>query len=310
MFVPFKTPVDYFVEVLKNNNNNIDCFKELLEQKKLNQPHWSSYDNDLHIYPYNKAIPAILSVGCPNQCPFCPTAQTHKGKIVFGNPEIIIPQYKDENLHFMDENFFYNDMHRILPLLKRQRITWLAMSDYKSTMEVLEEFGEDYLYECGLRIVEVGLENIALYKKVENYIPTKKIVICYLNMTCFPGETKESIAENREWMKSVSLKNPIHFNNGVWYACGQFLHPYKKTLETMGKVDGLLARTRPSWIPNSLLEQDYCIVNLETANFYSQLVYGQKMYAPKMCGNIGDFINARQRRATWMLSGLRVGAIK
>jgi len=303
--VPFKTPVDYFAEVLNSNYNNINDFGELLKQKK----GWEGYDCDLHIYPFIAAQPTMLSVGCPNRCPFCPSALVHKGRIEFGDADYILSSYVGKVLHFMDENFFYNDMKKVLPLLKKYDIIWLAMSDYESVMRVLEEFGEEYLYDCGLRIIEVGLENVVLYKKVKKKIPTKKVVIYYLNMTCLPGETKESIMENTEWMKNVSLKRPIHYNNAVGYACGQFFYPYQ--LIAGGKyVDGKLARTRPTWIPNTLLTQHYEIISLERANYYSQLVYGMKIYCPEMSGNIGNFIRNNQRRATWILSGIRIGAIK
>jgi len=302
--VPFETPVDYFREILDSDYGAINDFGELHEQKG-----WEGFDCDLHIYPYTKAQPAMLSVGCPNQCPFCPSAQVHKGRIEFGDAEYILSSYIGKILHFMDENFFYNDMKKVLPLLMKYEITWLAMSDYKSTMAVLEEFGEDYLYKCGLRIIEVGLENVVLYKKVKEKIPVKRIAIYYLNMTCLSGETKESIVENAKWMKSVSLKRPIHFNNAVWYACGQFFYPYQP-VDGGIYLDGELARVRPTWIPNTLLAQDYEIISLEKANYYSQLVYGIKIYCPGMLGNIGEFIGKNQRRATWMLSGLRVGAIK
>jgi len=302
--VPFKTPVDYFTEILDGNYDNINDFKELFERKK----GWEGYDCDLHVYPFTAAQPAMLSTGCPNQCPFCPSAQVHKGIIEFGDADYILSQYISKTLHFMDENFFYNDMKKVLPLLKKYEITWLAMSDYKSTKKVIEEFGEKYLYDCGLRVIEMGLENVVLYRKVKEKIPTKKAVIYYLNMTCLPGETKESIIENAKWMKDVSLKRPIHFNNAVWYACGQFFYPYKH-MDGGRYLDGRLARTRPTWIPNTLLIQDYKIIDLEKANYYSQLVYDMKIYRPEMLGNMGDFIGKNQRRAAWLLSGIRVGAI-
>ena len=307
--VPFKTPVDYFNEILGGNYDNINHFEKLLEAKQSYLSEWETYDCDLHIYPYVKAQPALLSVGCPNQCPFCPTALTHKGRIHFGDSEIILPSYKDKHLHFMDENFFYNDMKKVLILLRKYNITWLAMSDYKSTKRVFEEFGEQYLFECGLRIIEMGLENVVLYMKVQKKIPTKLISIYYLNMTCLPGETKSSIIENAKWMRSVSLKRPIHFNNGVWYACGQFFYPYQP-VEKGRHLIGDVARVRPTWIPDTLLTQNYEIINLEKANYLNQLAYGIKVYHPKRYGNIGDFIGENQKRATWILGGLRVGAIK
>jgi len=302
--VPFKTPVDYFTEILGSDYDAIDWFQTLLEEKR-----WKGYDCDLHVYPYTLAQPAMLSTGCPNQCPFCPSAQVHKGKIKFGNFDFILSQYKNKTLHFIDENFFYNKMGNILPLLKKYEITWLVMSDYKSTKEVFETFGEEFLFECGLRVVEMGLENVALYKKVQEKIPARKISIYYLNMTCLSGETKESIVENTKWMKTVSLRRPIHFNNGVWYACGQFFHPYQP-IDGGRWLKGKLARVKPTWIPNTLLEQNYEIVDLESANYYSQLVYGIKIYNPKPYGSIGEFIGTNQQRAAWLLNGLRVEAIK
>jgi len=302
--VPFKTPADYFTKVLEGCYDTIDFFKE--RHEKIG---WKEYDCDLHIYPHTLAQPAVLSVGCPNQCPFCPSAAIHKGKIHFGNPEIILPKYANTSVHFMDENFFYNDMKVILPLLKKRGMIWLAMSDYKSTVKVLEEFGEDLLYECGLRVVEVGLENVVHFKKVKEAIPTEKIEIYYLNMTCLPGETKESIRENAKWMYYHSLEKPIHFNNGLWYACGQFFHPYQPRKD--GRyLDGGLARVRPSWIPNTLLNQDYEIKELDRANLCGQLVYGRKIYNPKLSGSIGEFIGTDQELAAWLLTGIRVGAIK
>ena len=129
-------------------------------------------------------------------------------------------------------------------------------------------------------------------------------------MTCLPGETKESIIENTKWMKAGnSLKNPIHFNNGLWYACGQFFHPYNKHKTGGVYLDGKLARVRPTWIPNSLGLQDYKIIDLERTNLYTQLVYGMKIYNPKMADNILKFINNDQDRAAWLLTGIRCGGI-
>ena len=303
--VPFKTPVDYFKQVLDGKYENVNIFKRLLEDKG-----WEGYDNDLHVYPFNKAVPGMLSVGCPNSCPFCPTALTHKRNIYFGDPNFIIPQYANMKVHFMDENFFSNDMKVVLPLLKEHNVEWLAMSDYRSTVRALKIHGEKYLYKCGLRVIEMGLENVVLYRKAQAPIETKDIVIYYLNMTCLPGETKYSIKQNAEWMKKNSLARPIHFNNSLWYAPGQFYHPYENKGAKDGQwLDGAYARTRPSWMPISLLREEYRIVDLELANYYGQMVYGNKIYTPKKAGTIGHFIQGCQQRAAWLLTGIRCGAI-
>jgi hypothetical protein len=211
----------------------------------------------------------------------------------------------------MDENFFHhNEMGLVLALLQRYKVTWLAMSDYASTKKMLDIYGEDELYDCGLRTVEIGLENVVLCKKVKNKLLTKKIAIYYLNLTCLPGETKESIAENRDWMIGASLRHPIHFNNGVWYACGQFYYPYVKEEAPGRMLEGSIARTLPTWIPKTLLRQSYEIIDLEKANYYGQMVFGIKLYRPKMKGTIGEFVKLNQRRAAWLLTGIRCGAIE
>lgn len=312
--IPFKTPVDYFDEILGGDYNAINKFKQLLDKK----PDWlEKYDNDLHIYPYTAAVPGLLSVGCPNKCSFCPTAARHMGRIHFANAEHVIPQYAGQNVHFMDENFFANDMSIVLPLLQKHNVTWCAMSDYRRTVETFEQYGEDKLAASGCRLVEVGLENVALCNKVKNLpdLPNRRIRIYYLNMTCLPGETKETIQENARWMKQGehSLAHPIHHNNGLWYACGQFYFPYDQNpsdgywISTKECVR--YARVHPTWIPNTLLDQTFTICNLEQANYYGQLVYGIKQYRPPLHGSIREFIGDSAQRTVWLLTGIRCGAI-
>lgn len=306
--VPFKTPLDYFNDVLGGDYNKIDKFKSLLESKE----GWGRYDSDLHIYPYNKAVPGLLSVGCNNKCPFCPTAKTHKGKIHYGNPTVIIPQYENKVVHWMDENLFrHRDLADVLLLCKQNRVTWSAMADYKAVIEAIEIYGEDHLFDCGCRLIEVGLENVALYRKVAKPIRTFRIAIYYLNMTCLPGETKETIADNTDWMLGNSLRHPIHYNNGMWYACGQFYYPYGPPRKD-GRMlaEATVARTLPTWIPKSLLRESYKITDLEKANHYNQLIYGRKMYRPKMRGKINSFIGESQKRAAWLLTAIRCGAVE
>jgi hypothetical protein len=304
MIVPFKTPLDYYLEAMGGNPENIDKFPII--QKTLG---WEEYDNDLHIYPYTNAKSAVLSMGCSNRCFFCPTAEHFKGKIVFGNPEIILPYYEGQNVHFMDEDFFHNDLKIVLPLLKKYHITWLAMTTYQNMVKVLAEFGEDYLYDCGLRCVELGLENVVLMKKAGDTLVCKKIAVYYLNMTCLPKETKESIQANAEWMKTRSLEHPIHFNNGVWYAPGQFYYPYGEERTDGIMTDAKKARTRPTFLPDSLIHQTYNIIDMEKVNYYGQLVYGLKMYPEETAGLLADFIGKDYKKACWAITGIRVGGI-
>jgi len=212
---------------------------------------WRHMDCDLHIYPYDHAQPALLSMGCFNRCSFCPTAKHFQGNVYFGDPEIILPYYGGATVHFMDEDFFRNDMAVVLPLLDKLGIIWTAMSTFDSFAEVLSKYGDGMLYHYGLRCVEIGLENVDLMMKVKHDITTKMVEVYYLNMTCLPGETKQTIRNNREWMKDRSLKRPIHFNNGLWYAPGQFYYPYD-TVRTDGiMLPSKYARTRPTYIPDT-----------------------------------------------------------
>ena len=302
--VPFKTPSDYFQEALGGKVENINKFPEI--QKTLG---WEKHDCDLHIYPYIHAKSAILSMGCKNRCFFCPTAKFFKGKVFFGDPNIILPYYEGQNVHFMDEDFFANDLDIVLPLLKKYHITWLAMAHFHNIQRVYAKYGEDYLYDCGLRIIETGLENVALMFKAKGELISKKIEIYYLNMTCLPGETKETIQENALFMKDKSLKRPIHFNNSLWYAPGQFYYPYDEVRDDGVLLNPPFARTRPTYIPDTLLNQNYDIVDIEKVNYYCQLVYGLKMYPKEISGSIREFIGDDYGKAMWMIMGVRAGGI-
>jgi len=300
--VPFKTPLAYFLEGMKGDPRNINRFPEI--QKTLG---WDKYDCDLHIYPYVHAKAAILSAGCKNKCYFCPTAKHFKGEVYYGDPEKILPHYAGQCVHFMDENFFLNDMIKILPMLKRLNITWSCMATYSAVKERFGLLGEGMFYRSGLRLVEIGFES-SLMLKVKKPIPHNEVELYYLNVTFLPNETKASMRETARMMKAISLERPIHHNNGLWYAPGQFYYPYEER-----RLDGIMlispyARTVPTYVPYSFLGEDYKIVDLEKANYYGQLVYGLKYYPP-LSGNIREFISGDYRKAMWIATGIRSGGI-
>lgn len=306
--IPFWISSDYYEKVLDNNPQNINLFPDL--QKNI--PEINKDHSDLHIYPYIKATPAILSMGCNNQCSFCPTAHIFKGKIYYGDYEKILLNYINQNVHFLDENFFHNDMKSLLPLLKKYNIKWLAMAHFEDVMKVYEEFGEDYLYDCGLRVIEIGLENIALMRKVTgDGVPNCKIEIYYLNLSLLPGETKESIRETAEWMKRHNLRNPIYYNNALWYSPGQYYFPYKKE-----EKEGILLKTKyariiPTYVPNSLLDQTVTVINIELVNRYMYFMYTfRHIFEPKYSTfKVRDFVGDDYRKVMWIVVGIRIGAI-
>lgn len=303
--MPFKTPVDYWTEVMGRDKNNFDRFVSLIP---LDWKH-NRFDTDLHIYPYTEATPGALSMGCNNRCQFCPTNEEHQGNIVFSNYETAIIQYKNLNVHFMDENFFKNDLDIVLPLLKKYNVRWLCMSHYVDVLRVFEKYGEQYLYDCGLRVIEIGLENVVFYKKVKKPIEASLIKIAYLNMTFFEGETKETILENAEFMKICELKNPLYFTNYLHYTPGQFLYPYNSEYKNGIMLDSEYIRTQPTYIPNSFLSQTFDIIDLEKVNFFNRLVYGHTFYPSKMQHNVLEYCQNDYRKYQWVCVGIRCGGI-
>lgn len=306
--IPFWISSDYFVNILDNDPQKINCFPQLQKlYPEINRDH-----SDLHIYPYTDAIPAILSMGCNNQCSFCPTGKAFHGRIYYGDYDLILSNYKNQNVHFLDENFFRNDMKTVLPLLKKYNVTWLAMGHYEDVMNAYEEFGEKYLYECGLRVIEIGLENIALMRKVQgDGIPNSLIEIYYLNLSLLPGENVATIKETANWMKTHSLRNPIHHFNGVWYAPGQYYFPYDNVVKNGIMLKTNLARVVPTYVPYSFLNDTVTISNVELVNKYAFfLATKDHMFYPKhKTFTISDFVEQDYRKIMWTIIGIRVGAI-
>lgn len=292
--VPFKTPVDYYRVALQEGKIPFeDLFEVIMENEEFRRS-----DRDLHVYPYTHAVPAMLSAGCRQKCPFCPTAEFFKGTRVHGDYNAILDKYKAAGItaiHFMDEDFFDEDDERIdgiLAKLKDTGIVWLCMSAYKNIKKVVLRHGWEYLKACGAVCIETGLENVALYKKVGSFpLTNPHVQILYLNMSFLPGETINTMQANSHWMSQEgrSLENAIHEGNGIWYAPGQYYHPYGK--EEEGKMTSSpVARTMPSFVPQSLLDCDFEITDLESANFYSKLVNGFKMFPKEKVYNVDEFI--------------------
>lgn len=303
--IPFKTPVEYWTDVLNRDVRNFDKFVSLIPDDYIQK----KYDADLHIYPYTNAIPGVMSTGCNNRCKFCPTEREHKGRIYFSNYETSVLQYQNKVVHFMDENFFRNDLDVLLPLLKKYNIIWLCMSHYDDVLVVMDKYGEDYLYDCGLRVIEIGLENVVFYRKVKSPVKTNKINIAYLNMTFFEGETKETILENAEFMKQCELKKPIHFTNYLHYTPGQFLFPYNGEFKNGILLDTEYARTCPTYVPYSFLNQDITVQDLEKTNFYNRLVYKQTFFPTNRSFNIYEFCGTDHRKYQWVCVGIRCGGL-
>jgi hypothetical protein len=315
----FKTPLMYFRDCLGGDSKRIIEFSDI--QKR--DPQWVYSDSDLHVYPYTFARPAMLSAGCENKCKWCPTAQYYGGNKYFADHEQVLSQYAGECVHFMDEDFFDNpNIDDILKLTKELDIKFLAMTTYTKLEQMVDTYGEQGLADCGLRVAEVGLENVALYKKVKDKIlnPNKHFEVMFLNLTFLDGECKETIKQNAEWMKSRSIEHPIHFSNGVWFAPGQYLYNYGThwDLPQRNRLDAPVSRSIPTYVPDSFLNEDFKVDNLEIVNHFSRLVADVKMYPSRDSYNVEEFISATEpklskedyKRVIWLAVGIRVGGIK
>jgi len=301
---------NHYKEVLQMGKIPIENYCE--EIKKY--PEYAKHHSDLHIYPYINSNQTFLSCGCKRKCQFCLTAEIFKGKRIEGDEKIIIPKYKRQSVHFMDEDFFlHSRLGEVLKLLKEHKVEWLAMATYTSTLKAIKKFGAKYLSECGCRVIEVGLENVIHCMKVgEEPISNPYIQICYLNMSFFPGETKHSLKANAEWLRTRSLQRPIHHNMGLWYSPGKF---YYKNDEKDGRfTSSKRGAETPTYIPNSFLKQSAQIINLEHINFYSRLVMKCKYFPKKETFLIEDFIFGDEfgedwSKAYWLAIGIACGGI-
>jgi len=317
--IPFKTPPDYFREILNSKYSNINSFFELYQN-------FDNYgdDTDLHIYPYVTAQPGLLSVGCDKKCSFCPTFKLHKGNITNGDIDIIIPKYKDMSIHWMDENFFANDMTKILPLLKQYNIKSLVMSTASTINEVFDKFGEQYLYDCGIVAIETGLENVTLYNKVKLLtINPKLITMLYLNMSLFPKETKETLQANSQYMMDKTPNNLIHHYNFNWYSPGQYFYDYGVPTKDMISIEGNIARVLPTNLPTSLSNQSIQFTNIKLSNYYNRLI-NKISISPdlRFDGSIIEFVKldvynilnntllTEQEKLAYVVTGIRSLTIK
>ena len=235
-------------------------------------------DGDPHIRGWSRdrrIMPVFLSVGCKRGCPYCyvshsnyPYGQDSRRHV----SEII--QYcadREWDVHFCDEDFAANpEIATVLKSLAGKGVQYLCLASSTSLARLLEEYGEDYLYETGMRVVEIGYEtaDAKVLKKaqdIERVAAMKKVNPFWLTVTFMPGETVQSLRATGEFLREQGYQlgelTPRMQTNSTAGGLGQFFHAYHGTpwyweSLTAGEVlTETPTRLWPSFVPDSFLDQ-------------------------------------------------------
>jgi len=266
-------------------------------------------DCDMHLKHLDKdekVYPLFTSYGCPNGCAFCPsTTNCGKRRIelplkdVF-NMLIMCTKQEIKNIHFTDEDFFYDiDRAReILLYLNGKEMHLIALGSSDKVLAFIDKYGVDIIKNAGLEIIEIGFEsgdakvsqsmgqgkdlddceNLAA---IQHMLPFK---IFWLLLTFFPGETIKSLNKTGEFM----LENGFEMEevvgrlrtNGTKGGLGQFFQRYEGTsIDNAANKKGMTLTERPirlvpSYLPHSFLESvitEYSPNLLESAFPYLNL---------------------------------------
>jgi len=244
-------------------------------------------DSDMHVKKYKgSAWPLFTTYGCVNHCLFCPVAANCQGERV----EIsLIDTYNlldmceekgYKNIHFADEDFFYdiNRAYKILKYTEGKGFQYIALGTAGKVLEFIEEFGAHTLFDTGMKVIEVGLESASkklntsmgkvakggknryetLAEKAKGFVD-----IFWLTMTFFPGETVQSLKETGDFLSKYGynygeLYQRIQTNSSIG-GLGQFFLPYVGTaaipLAAVGLIfpENQFSRLEPNIIPLSFL---------------------------------------------------------
>jgi radical SAM superfamily enzyme YgiQ (UPF0313 family) len=241
-------------------------------------------DCDMHLRKYEGQVyPLFTSYGCPNGCAFCPVGVNCNRKRIelpVWNVKKVLDICEKQgykNIHFTDEDFFF-DSSRALDILQYTQgkgFNYIALGSVRTVTKFIERYGVDILNQCGMRLIEVGLESAdpELNKKMgkpglDKYSflaeQTKgKVDIFWLTMTFFPGETIGSLRATGSFLEQYGfaiheLYGRVQTNSTIG-GLGQFFQPYvgaagADRLEEKGIIlSERPIRLLPSFVPFSFL---------------------------------------------------------
>lgn len=249
-------------------------------------------DCDMHLNKYQGQVyPLFTSYGCPRGCAFCPSTVNCGRKriaIEIEKVEEILGQMHDQdrrNIHFTDEDFFYNTGRAGIILAEAARLGGFQFIALGSVGKVFR-FQNEYpglLTKAGVKLIEVGLESAdpVLGKKMGKegmdafvkLAEKKEVDIFWLTLTFFPGETITTLNATGEFLRQYGFKREELYGriktNGTEGGLGQFFQPYHGTvgyegIEKKGRVlTPRPVRLLPSFIPYSFLHSKVNKVNGE-----------------------------------------------
>ena len=244
-------------------------------------------DSDMHTNKYGGLVyPLFTSYGCTNKCKFCPVAANCKGErqAIPLNMVFSILDYCEEkgykNIHFMDEDFFY-DIDRsavILEYTKGKGFQYISLGTAGRVLEFVKAYGAQYLKDRDMKVIEIGLESAdqdlnkqmgkvarggrnryeTLAEMAKGYFD-----IFWLTMTFFPGETISSLRQTGKFLEKYGYKygemyKRIQTNSSVG-GLGQFFQFYEGTEGDKFRDEGMILahsphRLEPSFVPDSFLD--------------------------------------------------------
>lgn len=242
-------------------------------------------DCDMHLKKYDGQVyPLFTSYGCPKGCAFCPsTANTNRKRHAL--PTIEVTEMLKacngqgiKNIHFTDEDFFFNT-HRARLILEEARdiggFNFIALGSVETVQRFINmPGGAELLERSGVRLIEVGFETaddelskkmgkggVDAYSKLAASCP---VDIFWLTLTFFPGETISTLNKTGEFLRQHGFQMEELYGriqtNGTVGGLGQFFQPYHgtkgfKRIKQQGRaISTRPLRLLPSFIPFSFLD--------------------------------------------------------
>ena len=216
-----------FLEIAKDYPNNKRFYQKVLDKNLDNYPNPAYPLVDLFSYKRNfggaQAITILTSRGCPYRCSFCGLADHHKimkrrsPENVAQEIQEIQAKYGINKFNFQDDTFTVNKkrLHKMLDLFGPLNIGFRAHG--RSGLDTPEDYIK--LKKAGCEVVAWGIESGSqkmldlmnkqtTVKKNEEVIKWAKdagLITRAFFILGFPGETKETVEETKEFIEKVNV---------------------------------------------------------------------------------------------------------